>query len=345
LRDGTLAIAADHDNALSFLGKPKEITVPLYLKAAEVASLIDMRDALASTEEAMRLLGQAGTVNEPRRRMPLPGSSLQMLAGCMPSRGVFGQRAYCSSRSGGGKFNRLQLYSTETNAWLALMDCAPISSLRTGAATAIAAKYMSRPDADAIGLIGTGHQAGQQLRALSHVRKIKRVKVFGRDAGRRVEFAAAMTKELGIPVEAVDSGAKAVGDCAIVVAATTSPTPVIDVAWLAPGTFVTGMGANGASRRELDHATVLDAAVIAADDVAQAQIEAGEFIDLTTDGRLKWDRVVPLSDIVQGKKPGRTSPGELTLFKSLGIGIEDVSLGAVVYERAKARGVGRMIEL
>lgn len=319
--------------------------MPLYLDQDEVAGLIDMSDALASTEQAMRLLGQDGTVNEPRRRMPMPGSSLQMLAGCMPSRGVFGQRAYCSSRSSGGKFNRLQLYSIENNSWLALMDCAPLSSLRTGAATAVAAKYMSRSDANSVGMIGTGHQASEQLRALCLVRNIKVVKVYGRDAGRRKEFSTQMAEELRIPVEPVASAAKAVENCDIVVTATTSSAPVIEAAWLAPGTFVTGMGANSPTRRELDDETILKAAVLAVDDVEQARIEAGEFIRLISAGRLTWDQIVPLANIVQGKSPGRKSSGELTVFRSLGLGIEDVSLGAVVYERAIARGVGRMIEL
>lgn len=320
--------------------------MPLYLTNAEVSQLIDMRDALDTTEEAMMLLGREGTHNEPRRRMPLPQSSLQMLAGCMPTRGVYGQRSYASARqTRTSKFNRLTLYSTRDQSFLALMDCARISLLRTGAATAVAVKYMARPDADTIGIIGTGHHAGIQLLALCTSRKIKRISAFGRDLERRKKFAADMSEKLGVPVEAASSAARCVEGAGIVVTATKSATPVLEAAWLAPGACVATMGANSKTRRELDDATVLGAKVIVVDDVAQAHLEAGEFVDLTRDGRLSWDRVVQLSDVVQGKTPGRTSAADITVFKSLGIGLEDVALGALVYERAIARNVGRMIEL
>lgn len=320
--------------------------MPLYLTNAEIASLIDMRDALETTEEAMTLLGREGTHNEPRRRMPLPGSSLQMLAGCMPTRGVYGQRSYASSRqSRTSKFNRLMLYSTKDQSFLALMDCARISLLRTGAATAVAVKYLARPDADTIGIIGTGHHAGIQLLALCTSRPIRLIKAFGRDEDRRRRFAADMSEKLGVTVEAAPSAAECVAGAGIVVTATKSATPVLDAAWLSPGTCVATMGANSPNRREVDDATVLGAAVLTVDDVAQAKIEAGEYIDLARDGRLDWGRVSQLSDVVQGLKPGRTSAQETTFFKSLGLGIEDVALGSLVYQRAIARNVGRMIEL
>lgn len=320
--------------------------MPLYLTDADVASLIDMRDALAAVEEAMSLLGRDGTVNQPRQRMPLPGSSLQMLAGAMPTRKIYGQRMYASARqSKTAKFNRLVIYSTEDQSWLALMDCARISGLRTGAATAVAAKYLARPDADTVGIIGTGRQARLQLTALAASRPLKHIKAYGRDAARRAEFCARMEKELGVAVEPVGSAADCVAGVGIAVAATKSPTPVIEASWLAPGVHVTGMGANSANRRELDDATVLRADVITVDDPAQAPLEAGEFIDLTRAGKLTWDRVLPLSDIVQGKRAGRTSAAQLTLFKSLGLGIEDVALAAIVLDRARERGVGRQIDL
>lgn len=320
--------------------------MPLYLTNAEVATLIDMRDALATTEEAMQLLGREGTYNEPRRRMPLPQSSLQMLAGCMPTRGVYGQRSYASARqTRTSKFNRLILHSTRDQSFLALMDCARISLLRTGAATAVAAKYQARPEADTIGIIGTGLHAGIQLLALCTSRPIKHIKAFGRDADRRKKFAADMTEKLGVPVEPADTAAQCVAGAGIVVTATKSSTPVLEAGWVSPGAFVATMGANSPNRRELDDATVLGATVLTVDDVNQARIEAGEYIELTRDGRLSWDRVTQLSDVVQGKKPGRTGATDISLFKSLGIGLEDVALGALVYERAIARDVGRMIEL
>lgn len=324
----------------------KGTTVPLYLNDADVATLVDMKDALAAVDEAMRLLGRDGTVNEPRRRMPLPKSSLQMMAGCMPTRGVYGQRMYASSRqTRTSKFNRLVLYSSADQSWLALIDCERISKLRTGAASAVAASYLARPDADTVGLIGTGRHARLQLQAFAASRPLSRVRVFSRDAERRSEFARRMEAELGVPVEAVATAQECVSGMSQVIAATKSATPVFDGAWLSPGTHVTTMGANAPDRREVDDETVLKSAVVTVDDPAQARIEAGEFIDLVRDGRLAWDRVAALSDVVQGIRPGRTSPEQITLFKSLGLGLEDVALGMIAYERAVARGIGRQIEL
>lgn len=319
--------------------------MPLCLTTAEVAGLIDMRDALAAVEDAMRLIGREGTVNLPRQRMALPGGSLQVLAAAMPTLGVFGVRSYASARQGGAGFNRLELYATADRSLLAIMDCAPISLLRTGAATAIAAKYLARPGAATVGLIGTGRQAIVQLEALAAARTIRSVRVFSRDAARCARFAGDATARLGIPVEAAASGVAAVTGADLVVAATNSRTPVIEGAWLAPGAHVTGMGANGADRRELDDACVLAAGVVATDDVAQARAEAAELIDLAAARRLAWDGVVSLADIVQGHAVGRRSPDEITVFKSLGVAIEDVALGAIAYRRASERGIGRRVEL
>ena len=130
----------------------------------------------------------------------------------------------------------------------------------------------------------------------------------------------------------------------VVTLITKSAVPVCRAEWIAPGAHVNAAGANAADRRELDPETVLQASLLVTDHRAQAQIEAAEFIDLAKAGRLDWASVHELGDVVAGKAPARTSPDQLTLFKSLGIALEDVAFGELIYRRALEAGAGRPLE-
>ena len=189
-------------------------------------------------------------------------------------------------------------------------------------------------------MIGTGRQARTQLLAMAAVRPLSAVRVFGRDADRRKAFAHEMEAALSCEVEPCDTAEACVRDAHIVVAATNSREPVVHGDWLAPGTHVNAIGANGYARRELDDAAVLHAALVTTDDRDQARTEARELIDLTRDGKLDWDEVIELGDLVQGNHPGRGGDNDITLFKSLGIALEDIAFGKVIYDRALAAGRG-----
>ena len=202
---------------------------------------------------------------------------------------------------------------------------------------------MANPDAHTLGVIGTGRQSRTQTIAICAVRPIKRVLVFARTPEHREAYARAMEKELGIEVRPVASAQACVGEANVVVTITKSAEPVCRADWLAKGAHVNAAGANSGDRREVDAETVLRAAVKATDQVEQAKVEAGEFRELVAAGKLAWSDIRELGDLVTGKSKGRTSPSELTLFKSLGIALEDVAFGEVVYQRALAAGVGRPI--
>jgi len=149
--------------------------------------------------------------------------------------------------------------------------------------------------------------------------------------------SARLAAELGAPVRAAASARAAVADADIVVTATNSATPVVMCEWLAPGAHVNAMGANAANRRELDPEIVLRAATVATDDVAQAKTEAAEFIDLARAGKLDWESLVPLNRIVAAPAAAR-DPQAITVFKSLGVGLEDLAIGSLLYDRAMASG-------
>jgi ornithine cyclodeaminase/alanine dehydrogenase-like protein (mu-crystallin family) len=308
--------------------------MPLYIKEDDVDDLVDVSDAIAALEEGFRHWRRDGTENLPRQRLPLPVRALNLMAASSPTLGICGHKAYF------GGCHHVTLYSIEEKRLLAVIEAGRLGAIRTGAASGVATRLLARQDASVVGIVGTGRQARTQLSAMAAVRPLRSVRVFGRDAGRRQAFAADMMAALSCEVEPCESAEACVRDAPIVVAATNASEPVVMGDWLAPGAHVNAIGANGYARRELDDAAVLHAALVVTDDRDQAQTEARELIDLTRDGKLDWGDVVELGDLVQGNHPGRRTDSEITLFKSLGIALEDIAFGKVIYDRALAAGRG-----
>jgi alanine dehydrogenase len=202
---------------------------------------------------------------------------------------------------------------------------------------------MAREDAHGLGVIGTGRQARTQVEAIAAVRRIDAVKVFGRDEARREKFCDDIRSRLKLNAVAVASGEDAIRTCDIAVTATTSTVPVLLGEWLKPGTHINAIGANYEYRRELDVEAVARAAIVAADDLEQVRYESSDLGKAVEEKALSWDRVHGLGDIVAGTTPGRKSANDITLFKSLGVAIEDVALSIRAYEKAKQQGLGRAL--
>jgi ornithine cyclodeaminase/alanine dehydrogenase-like protein (mu-crystallin family) len=226
-----------------------------------------------------------------------------------------------------------------------LVEADKLGQMRTGAASGVATKYMSRRDSVTVGIAGTGWQARAQLEAVAAVRKIERIRAFGRDAERRAKFAREMTERLGVPVEPADSAEAAVREADIVVTSTTASKPVLCGAWIAPGAHLNATGANFAQKRELDDAAIHRAGIIAVDSREQAKLEAGDLIHAFREDPAAWSAVKELAEIVVDGTPGRTSERQITLFKSNGIAIWDVACAARVYELAVEQGRGERIRM
>ncbi len=313
--------------------------MPLYITEDEVRGLVGMNDAIAAVEAGFRRWGTGETRNLARRRLPLPGAVFQTMAAALPEDDVFGAKAYYVLPA--GRNFTVFLHSLSQGRLLAMIEADWMSQLRTGAATGVAARHMARADAARVGIIGAGTQARAQLLALAAVRDLAEVAVFSRDAGRRTAFADAMSGELGIPVRPVGSAAACIEAADIVVTMTNAGEPLFDGAALQPGAFVAAAGANRMTRREIDVETVRRAAIVSVDDPEQARIESGELAAAVEAGVVGWDDIVPFGDIVAGRRPGRTDAAGITLFKSLGIAIEDIAFARIVYEKAQAAGAGR----
>lgn len=310
----------------------------LYLTEAEVQSLVGMDDAIEALDGAFRQWGRDGTTNLPRQRLALPERAVNLMAASMPSAGVFGHKVYFRG------FFMFTLYSIEERKILAMIEAGTLGAIRTGAASGIATRHLARDDAATVGLIGLGRIGRNQLMAVTAVRPVREVAVYCRTAEMRESFAAEMSAELGVAVRAVDSAEACVRNNEIVIVATNSADPVIKGEWLSAGQHVNAVGANAYARRELDDEAVMRADVRITDDREQAKIEAREYIGLVRTGRIDWDDIGELGAVVQGEAPQRTDDGAITLFKSLGVALEDVAFAHMIYRRALAQGVGKNLE-
>jgi ornithine cyclodeaminase/alanine dehydrogenase len=319
------------------------VNSPLYLTEADVARLVTVEDAIACLEDALAAWGAPGTTNLPRQRARLAAGTLNLMGAASEQQGTFGLKVYFAGKAG-ARYHVL-LYAGDGSGLLAMMEADLLGALRTGAASGLATRLLARPDARTLGVIGSGKQARTQVAAVCAVRPIALIRVFSRSRENRTAFAFALADELGIATEPVESGEACVKDADVVVTITKSAEPVLRGAWLADGVHVNAAGANAADRREVDADTVLRAAVRVTDQVAQAQVEAGEFRDLVAAGRLAWSDVHELGDLVTGKVRGRTSPSDVTLFKSLGIALEDIAFAKLIHQRAVEAKVGRPMPL
>jgi len=311
----------------------------LYLTEADVARLATVEDAIAVLEEAFALWHDPGTTNLSRQRARLAAGSLNLMGAACEKKGIFGLKAYFAGQ-GGARYHVL-LYAADGSGLLAMIEADLLGALRTGAASGLATRLMANPDARTLAVIGAGKQARTQAAAICAVRKIDRIRVYSRSREHRVAFAFAVADELGVETEPVDSGNTCVEGADVVVTVTKSADPVCRAEWLKPGAHVNAAGANAAERRELDPEIFVRAALRVTDDRAQAQVEAAEFRDLVSAVRLAWSDVHELGDLLTGRVRGRSAASDITVYKSLGIALEDIAFAELIYRRALAAKVGR----
>ena len=313
---------------------------PLYLTEADVQRLVNVKDAIATLEQLFGTWPDPATVNLPRQRAQVGKGNFNLMGAAWGAGEVFGLKAYLGAP--GGRFH-VVLYSSRDGSLKAMIEADHLGRIRTGAASGLATKILANPDARILGVIGAGRQALTQVAAVCAVRKIETVRVFARTAEHREAFAKQIERSVRVAAQPATSAEAAIGDADVVITITKSAEPVLRANWLKSGVHVNAAGANAAERREIDAETVLRATVRATDHLAQARIEAGEYRDLVAAGRLKWQDVVELGDILTEKAPGRRGPADITLFKSLGIALEDIAFADLIVRRARERGIGRQM--
>jgi len=317
--------------------------MPLFLTEQDVTKLLTMEETIAAVEAVFKAQAAGDATNEPRRRLRAGGAALQVMSGAVANfgeyKGLLGLKSYLVTRAKARFY--VNLYDAESGELLALIEADKLGQMRTGAASGVATKYLARAGAKTVGVYGTGWQAQSQLEAVCAARDIESVKVYSRSPENRARFCQEMSARLGgvefAPVERPEAAA----DADVIVTVTTSREPVLEGAWLRPGTHINAAGGNSILRRELDDEAVRRSTFIAVDSIDQAKIEAGELIMAVEKGLLTWERVRELRYVVSGETRGRTGDDQITLFKSLGVAIEDVATAAVLYRKAKEQNVGK----
>ena len=227
---------------------------------------------------------------------------------------------------------------------LALMDSIEITLQRTGAATAVAAKYLARLDSRSAAICGCGRQGRIQLRALTRVLPLERARVFDANPDQAVRFAREMSAELRLDVRSVATVSEAVRGADVCVTCTTSREAFLMKGDVAAGTFIAAVGADNPQKQELDPALMASAVVVA--DVLDQCVAMGDLHHAIAAGALTRDDVhAELADVITGRRSGRRSPEEITIFDSTGTALEDVAAATIVYEKAAGGGVGIAVDL
>ncbi len=314
----------------------------LFLTEADVRELLTMELALEAVEDGLRRLALDEGHNIPRARSQTDHAMLHVMSASAKTLGVMGYKSYATSRHS-TNFH-VGLYDGKNGALLALIQADHLGQMRTGAASGVATQYMARPDASEVGLFGSGKQARTQLLAICKVRNIRRVQVYSPNEEHRRQFAAEMSDACKTEVIPVPRPEMAAEDKDIVITATSSREPVLNGHWIAEGTHINAIGSNFLGKAELDAVAVRRCDSIVVDSKDQARLEAGDFAQPLEEGSIHWADIHDLGQVIVGRFTGRAHPQDVTLFKSLGIALEDIAVAARVVAKARAAGVGKSIE-
>ena len=327
--------------------------MPLLISRQDVDTVLTMDACLAAVETAFAELAR-GHADMPQRsviRVPEHGGLfLGMPAHIGGDEEVLGLKVVTVYPGNPAKglptiYGTLLLCDPTTGETVAIMDAGYLTAVRTGAASGVATKYLAREDSRVCTLFGAGGQARKQIEAVNLVRPLEKIFVVDPVDEMREAFVKDMSALLGVPVEPTADAEAAVKAADIVVTASSSHDPVLDGDWLRPGTHVNNIGSHSPDARELDTRTVVRSKFVA--DLKEANLaEAGDILIPIAEGAVGEDHIfASLGEIVIGEKPGRETDEEITVFKSCGLAVQDVSSARVVYEAAKAAGVGQSVDL
>ncbi len=325
--------------------------VLLHLSADDVRRALPMREAIDAMREAFTQLARGDVILPPRARMD--AASEQSVALVMPCHSsalkLYSVKFITLSdrnRSRGLPLihSTILLSDGDNGRPLALLEGASLTALRTGAASGLATDLLARPEAETVAIFGSGTQARTQLEAMACVRRIRQVRVYDSDAGSAGRFADEMRRP-GLDVEAVATPAEALRNADIVCTATTATSPVFEDRDVRPGTHINAIGVFQADRAEVPAATVRRARVVV-DHRASALEEAGDLLLPLRAGLIGEDHLASdLGSLLLGRVAGRSSADEVTLFKSVGVAIQDLCAAARVLETARRTGLGTPVRL
>jgi len=324
----------------------------LVLSHADVGRLLPMSACIEVMADALRATSAGGAVLPLRSMVWMPDRT--GMIGLMPGyleraergAGTLGLKVvsiFPGNHAAGYDSHQgvVMLFDTRHGFPLAIMDASSITAIRTAACSGVATRALARDDAGDLAILGSGVQARTHLAAMRAVRPVRRVRVWSRNAGNAERFAA----DSPIPVEVMPTARAAVDGADLICTTTAAREPVLEGAWLAPGTHVNAVGACFATSRELDTAAVARARLVV-DRAESARNESGDFLLARRDGAIGDDHILgELGDLLLGRFTARRSADDITLFKSLGIAIEDLAAAHHIYAQALAQGAGVSVPL
>ncbi len=323
----------------------------LLLSRREVDKLISMRETIEAVEEAFRAKG-LGKVQMPPKSYVFFNryqGDFRVMPAYLEDMEAAGVKIVNVHPQNPSKYGMPTVMATivlidpRTGAPLAIMDGTTITNVRTGAAGAVAAKYLARKDSRVVAMIGAGVQARFQLLALNEIFKIEEVRVNDSAEKNAKKYASEMEKQLSIDVKITDTP-EAVQDADIIVTTTPVREPLIMNEWIPEGVHINAIGADAPGKEELDP-KILKRAKIVVDDWEQAS-HSGEINIPLSKGMLTCDEIyAEIGEIISGRKPGRTSRDEITVFDSTGLAVQDIATDWIVYKKAKKMGKGQEVEL
>lgn len=324
----------------------------LVASQSEVPRFLPMAECIGVMEEALASLAR-GEASLPLRsvlRLPERSGLLGLMPAALPESNVLGVKVITVFPGNEGTEldthqGAVLLFEAGRGRLLAILDATSITAIRTAAVSGVATRLLAREDAESLTLVGSGVQARTHLEAMLLVRRLRRVRVASRDFARAARFAESESRRHGMTIEPVASIEEAVRGADIICTLTSSRAPVVRGEWIEPGAHVNAVGSSVPFARELDTAAVVRSRLFV-DRRESALSEAGDFLIPKSEGAIADDHILgEIGEVLTGKLAGRRTRGDVTLFKSLGLAIEDVAAARHIHERARASGQGRFLEL
>jgi ornithine cyclodeaminase/alanine dehydrogenase-like protein (mu-crystallin family) len=328
----------------------------LVLNGEQVAQLLPMPECIKVMRDALAALARGEALVPLRTVMRVPGVTgfLGLMPGYISPRegeeGALGLKAVSVFPGNAGRGidthqGAVLLFEADTGRLSALLDGAAITAIRTAAVSGVATDVLARPDASELAILGAGVQARTHIEAIAAVRPLRRVRIWSRNPEHAGALASELRRRLGFPIEAAPSAEAAVREADLVATVTASPEPILKREWLKEGVHINAVGSSIPTTREIDTATMV-AARLFVDRRESALAEAGDLLIAMGEGAVTGDHIqAELGEVIIGKNPGRRSPGELTLFKSLGLAVEDVASAAYLVRRARETGTGQTVHM
>lgn len=310
----------------------------MWISEADVVSMMDMPEAVAALEKGLLAEAAGEAQNMVKTHVEWgDGATLHAIGATFPKAGFAGTKTW--SHTKGGATPLLIIFDSNTGALKAVIEAFALGQMRTAAASGVATRWLAAPDASEFAILGAGKQAITQVAAILAVRPIRRIRVFSRNEERRNQFAVRVKAELGVEAVAAPNVIEAVRGAQIITVATRATAPILSAEMIKRGTHINAIGAIVPSRAELAGDVIARSTQIVSDSIPQAQKLSRELIEYFGSDTAKWGTVRSLASVVSSQLT-RTSTDDLTLFKSLGTGISDLSLGIELFRKADEAGIG-----